>query len=232
MATEKPATKSDTVKSEPAGKVEPTAPVALAEVQAKAKTAEPVKAPAPAASAAGKTTPAAAEEAANPAAPAPAKPVKAAAPAKKKAAAAKPKPAAKPRKASTPAKAPATAAAASADIVDIDTALAYPRETISMISDISGDAADAAVGFNEMLAGYVTLQFDLGIKHVEAVAGSRSFEDIYAASTGLFEAEFDAWLKSSIATIEAGSRFVDKLSAPVEAQLKKYSDEMLGRMAG
>ena len=240
MATDKPATKTEPVKSAPAAKAVATP---AAPVKAEAKAAEPVKAPAPAAPKAEAAKPEPVKSAAKPAepvkveAPKQADPVKAEAPraaalAKKKAAAAKP--AAKPTTAAAPVKTPAAAVAvaAPAEIVDIQAALAYPRDTFAIFSEMSSEAADVAVGLNEMFAGYVAMSFDLGVRHVEAVTGSRSFEDIYAANSDLIEAEFDAWLASSIATIEAGTRFVDKLSAPVEARLKKYSDEMLERMAG
>lgn len=252
MATDKPATKSEPASSAPTGK--PVAAPATP-VKAEAKAAEPVKVPVPAAPKAEAAKPEPVKTAPKPAepvkaeAPKRAKPVKtkaakqvkpakpeapkAATPAKNKVAAAKP--AAKQETAAAPAKTPAAAvpaAVVAAEIVDIETVLAYPRDTMAIFSEISSEAAEAAVGLNETFAGYVAMSFDLGFKHVEAVTGSRSFEDIYAANSGLFEAEFDAWLASSIATIEAGTRFVDKLSAPVEARLKKYSDEMLERMAG
>lgn len=233
MATEKPAIKSESVSSSPA-----------APVKTETKAAEPATAPVPTAPKAETVKPEAVKSAPKPSEPVEAvapkqvKPVKAeapkaAAPAKKKVAAAKP--AAKRKAPVAPAKTPAAAvpaAVVTAEIVDIETVLAYPRDTIAILSEMSSEAAEAAVDLNETFAGYVAMSFDLGFKHVEAVTGSRSFEDIYAASSGLFEAEFEAWLASSIATIEAGTRFVDKLSAPVEARLKKYSDEMLERMAG
>ena len=244
MATEKPATKTETVKSAPAAKTAatPAAPAkaeapakadapfkAEAPVKAEAKAADPVKAGAAAASKAEAVKPEPVKAVQKAAEPVKAEAPKAKAQATKKVAAAKP--ASKPKTVAAPAKTQA-AVVAPVEVVDIETALAYPRDTIAIFSEISSEAADVAVGLNETFAGYVAMSFVLGFRHVEAVTGSRSFEDIYAANSDLLEAEFNAWLASSIATIEAGTRFVDKLSAPVEARLKKYSDEMLERMAG